>query len=569
MLNKFLSVVLLFSFPLLTGCGREQEAKAESTAPAAEKAEEVKAIQLKKAEEAKVAAAKADAEKKAAAAREQAAKLEAKAKEEKAERERLEAKAEEKAKEAKADREKAEAKAEAKEKELYERAEKLRLEQKQDEENKRKEITSKTFNLIYADAEDVAERINLAWQGDFGSQWKVSKVAQAFPEANAVMVTVPACMVKACEDIIRGVDIKPKQVYIEARFVELANNASHKLGIDWQMLDGMKGSLALDTGFHERKVQGVKTFNSDGSYTIEPGAANPGTSSANLSYVNGTIGMSELFVTLRALESSADARVFSNPKIIVASGKKATVDMTTKYPNIKISAKRTTNNGSDSLDLDMQMAAIPGTDKMMFANESFFSWGISLDVTPSVMTNGIINVEIVPTISSQTDWVTAGTADRDNASETISARYPVLDVQRLVTEFNMSSGTTAVIGGLSRTVETQKDNGIPFLRDIWGIGPRLFGSKVRVKEQKEIIVFVTVGLVDSSSIEKDAGLPKNAVLGRQYVHDIRREPGDRRHLKAEGLESLDMRSLEEQYGDPRWTNRVQRMSIPIFEKPVQ
>ena len=139
------------------------------------------------------------------------------------------------------------------------------------------------------------------------------------------------------------------------------------------------------------------------------------------------------------------------------------------------------------------MSQIPGEDKMMFAKEAFFSWGISLDVTPRVSTNGIISIQIVPTISSQSDWVTSGATDASD-STTISARYPVIDVQRLVTDFDMASGTTAVIGGLSRTVETQKDSGIPFLRDIWWIGPRLFGSKIRVKEQREIIVFVTVGL---------------------------------------------------------------------------
>ncbi len=435
-------------------------------------------------------------------------------------------------------------------------------------------ISSKTFRLEHASAEDVAERFNNTWQGDFGTQWKVLKVAQAFPEANAVMVTAPSEILTACEKIVTEIDVEPRQVSIEARFVELANNASHKLGIDWQMLDGMKGSLALDAGLHERKIKGVSEYDSStGNYKIGGLDANgvpykPASSSANLSYVNGTIGMSELYVTLRALESSEDARVFSNPKIIVASGRKATVDMTTKYPNIKISAKRTTNNGSDSLDLDMQMAAIPGSDQMMFANEAFFSWGISLDVTPRVGTNGIINVEIVPTISSQADWVTAGTTDKDNASETISARYPVLDVQRLVTRFNMASGTTAVIGGLSRTIETQKDNGIPFLQNIWWIGPKLFGSKVRVKEQKEIIVFVTVGLVEPTAIEKDVGLPKNAVLGRQYVKDVRREPGDRKRLKSEGLGSLDMRSLEEQYNDPRWTNRVQRSIWSLDDTPM-
>jgi type II secretory pathway component GspD/PulD (secretin) len=199
------------------------------------------------------------------------------------------------------------------------------------------------------------------------------------------------------------------------------------------------------------------------------------------------------------------------------------------------------------------MAAIPGEDKFMFAKEAFFSWGIDLEVTPRISTNGLINVSIVPTISSQTDWVTAGAADTsetDSNTGTYSAKYPVINVQRLITEFNMQSEMTAVVGGLSRTIETQKDNGIPWLRDIWWIGPKLFGSKVRVKEQKEILVFVTVGLVNPREMKNDAGLPKNAVLGRQYTKGQRHEPGDRQRGALEGVSSLDLRPLELQAKDP-------------------
>ncbi len=450
--------------------------------------------------------------------------------------------------------------------------EKAAAELKAEAQLERRRISTRVFRLAHASAEEVAARFNATWSGDFGTTWKVAKIAQAFPEANAVMVTAPQMVLDACEKVVEEVDVEVPQVYIEARFIELANNASHKLGIDWQMLDGMKGSLSLDAGLNVRKVKGVSSYNSaDGTYTLS--GTDGGKSTANLSHINGTIGMSELYVILRALESSEDARTFSNPKIIVSSGKKANIDMTTKYPNVKISAKRTTNSGGDSLDLDMQMASIPGEDKLMFANESFFSWGISLDVTPRISTNGLINVQIVPTISSRSDWVVSGTMD-DSDAGTISAKYPVIDVQRLVTEFNMASGSTAVIGGLSVTVETQKDNGIPWLRDWWWIGPRLFGSKVRVKEQREIVVFVTVGIVDPRDIKSDAGLPKNAVLGRQYTEDIRREPGDRKRQRAEGMKSLDMRSLEEQYADPRRTNRVQRaewslgdIALPFTKDP--
>jgi type II secretory pathway component GspD/PulD (secretin) len=440
---------------------------------------------------------------------------------------------------------------------------------KDEQDAKRKEelrqIDTKVFRLNHASAEEVAQKFNEMWNGEFGQTWKVSKMAVAFQESNSIMITAPLLILNACEKMIMELDVAAPQVYIEARFVELSNNASHKLGIDWQMLDGMQGSMKLGGGFQGTKLgEGVENYtpaigNNQPSYSL----SGTKSSDADISYFNGTLDFSEMYLIMRALESSEDAKVFSNPKIIVSSGKKAKVDMTEKYPNVTVSAKRTTSGDSNSLDLSMNMAAIPGEDKFMFAKEAFFSWGIELEVTPRINTNGLINVSIVPTISSRTDWVTAGASDtindKENSAGTYSSKYPVINVQRLITEFNMASETTAVIGGLSRTIETQRDNGIPWLRNIWWIGPKLFGSKVRVKEQKEILVFVTVGLVDPHNVRKDAGLPKNAVLGRQFVKGRQLEPGDREGVN-QGLESLDLRPLSIQAKDPLNTNVVESVS---------
>ena len=528
--------------------------KAEPAKPAAPDIEAItKAAQAAADKAVKELTAKAVKEAAEKAAADAAAAKEAK---EHAEKLRLEAKdqAEKLRIEARADAEKMRAEARADAEKSRVEAKEARAKEEAEAEASRKQIDTRIFRLAHASAEEVAECFNKMWSGDFGVTWKVTKMAVAFPESNSIMVTAPRIILDACEKSIRDLDVEAQQVYIEARFVELSNNASHKLGIDWQMLDGMKGSLALDAGWNERKIEGVSEYNSaDGSYKLNSAANDTGRTSANLSYINGTIGMSELALVLRALESTEDAKVFSNPKIIVSSGKKAKVDMTEKYPNVTISAKRTTSGSSDSLDLSMNMAAIPGEDKFMFAKEAFFSWGIDLEVTPRINTNGLINVSIVPTISSRTDWVTAGASDtskEDSNAGTYSARYPVINVQRLITEFNMQSEMTAVIGGLSRTIETQKDNGIPWLRDIWWIGPKIFGSKVRVKEQREILVFVTVGLVNPRVINENVGLPKNAVLGRQYTLGQKLEPGDRPQKTLEGIESLDMRLLEEQAKDP-------------------
>ena len=448
-------------------------------------------------------------------------------------------------------------------------------------------ISTRTFKLNHVQAEDVAEKFNNTWSGDFGLTWKLGKIAQAFPEANVVMVTAPGAILDACEKVIADVDIEPMQVYIEARFVELGTTAMHKLGIDWSMFEGMKGTATMGAGINGYNVgKGVEEYtrtvldaNGTTSYKLAGGTttgtskAFKGDSDGSISHFSGTLDFSEMYLVLSALERENDTRIFSNPRIIVASGRKAVVDMTTKYPNITVAAKRTSNSNSDSIDLDMKMAAIPGEDKFMFAKEAFFSWGIQLEVTPRVGPNGQISVSIVPTISSQSDWVTAGAADtnykRSDNIGSYSARYPVIDVQRLVTDFAMRSGTTAVIGGLSRTVEEQVDSGIPWLRDCPWLGPRLFGGKSRQKVQKEIIVFVTVGLAEPGMLPTDVGLPKNAVLGREYVDDKRREPGDRRNGAA-GVTSLDLRPLEEQAADPAWTNRAEkvesRFPLPFTKK---
>ena len=436
-------------------------------------------------------------------------------------------------------------------------------------------ISTKTYKLNHVNATEVAEKFNEVWGGDFGQQWKVQKMAVAFEESNTLMLTAPGQILEACEKTLMELDVEAQQVYIEARFVELGNNASHKVGIDWSMLGGMKGSVGIGGGIQQYNLgNGVSDF----TRRSEPGEhpreqfsiSGDRGSDGSIAYFRGTLDFSDMYLILKALDETEDTKTFSNPKIIVSSGKMAKVDMTTKYPNVQIATKRTLNGNSDSIDLDMKMAAIPGEDKFMFAKEAFFSWGISLDVTPRIGTNGLINVQIVPTISTCSEFVSA--SDSVGESGAYTAKYPVIDMKRLITEFNMKSGETAVIGGLSKTEERQVENGIPVLRSIPWIGPRLFGSMERVKEQKEIIVFVTVGLVDPNHMKPDAGLPKNAVLGRQYVNGQKLEPGDRPARAMEGQESLDLRPLEEQAKDPLNTSTPEKgfsfsQFIPFTKDP--
>ena len=59
-----------------------------------------------------------------------------------------------------------------------------------------------------------------------------------------------------------------------------------------------------------------------------------------------------------------------------------------------------------------------------------------------------------------------------------------------------------------------------------------------------VLAVVTVGLVDPEKLTLDAGLPKNAVLSRQYKEGVLKEPSDRKDA-IKGVRSLDLRDLDD------------------------
>ncbi len=405
-------------------------------------------------------------------------------------------------------------------------------------------LESRMFDLTYANAIEVAESINRTWRGWRGPGWGVNDVAVPFVDANTVMVTAPRRILDACSVMLAKADRKPRQVYIEARFVELENQALFNLGIDWQILNDLTGSASLSAGISQQNIPDniskySQEYSGGGGKSTQKYEFTKGGMADN-SYFQGTLSFSQMNIILSAFQNSQDVRTFSNPKVIVASGRQAVVDMTTKRPNVVMSSKRVTKGGENTLDIDLKLQEIPGNDKLMFAKEAFFSWGIRLEVTPRVMTNGLINIRIVPSLSIQNGSV----APILTSTEYSTVDYPIIDIQRIVTEFNMKSGMTAVIGGLSRTEEGDYDSGIPWLCEIPWIGEYLFGGKRRAKVQKDVLVFVTVGECPPEEMKADSGLPKNAVLGRTYTTGIRQEPGDRKNA-VEGVRSLDLRSLED------------------------
>ncbi len=405
---------------------------------------------------------------------------------------------------------------------------------------------TRTFELDFAKATDVA-KLFTSTLGNFGS-------ATAFGSANVVIVTASEQQLNECEKIVKSIDKQRSQVYIEARFVELSAAASRKLGLKWDAFGGDGVGVNFDgasLGFKDDMANGnvkkngnTSSSSSSQNSTLQDNVNNAthdiisdlttetvlgsGTTHSydstkthnNSRAFTGSMSIDNFSMAINAFEQMDGVSVFSNPKIIVANEETAMVDMTTKEPNITVRSSRSGTSG-DQLDITTELAIIPGKAEP-FVGEAFFSYGISLKVTPRISPSGLITVDIMPSISERQGYLEISGV----SATTPVAKYPIINMRRIQTVFTMESGKTAVIGGLSKTTESSIDSGLPFLRELPWIGPRLFGWKSREKGQKEIVIFVTVGIADPTALKEDVGMPKNAVLSRDLMAGKTKEPGD-------------------------------------------
>lgn len=476
---------------------------------------------------------------------------------------------------------------------------------------------TKTFDLKHARADEVTNLVVSAFGRDAMGKPAVSAVA--YNAGNVVIVTATEKQIFECQTMIESIDKPTPQVYIEVRFVELTAAASRQLGMKWNQLKewgatiqdvdaGMeynRGKLAsyktvgTEVRDSSRLLPGTGVTGSDGTFvdpvygkeTVQtfispgeiPGAAmtpqgltqGAGRSAEDMMWkqargIGGQLSVDGFRLAMSAFEQIDGVSIFSNPKIIVANEKEAVVDMTTKLPNVTMTASRT-GTQNDQLDISARLEVIPGDKgdrdgkgRGLFAGEAFFSWGISVKVTPRISPAGLITMVVEPSISDLNAETPYYVFD-GVSSDTPTPKFPIIDMRRMQTVFTMQDGSTAVIGGLTRTTEGSIDSGIPYLRKLPWVGPRVFGWKSREKQQKEIIIFVTVGIADPVNLPEDIGMPKNAILGRDLFTGDLKEPGDR--TKEEVLSLDDPKKAKPAAdGHPRPT--AMTPDLPVKEEPA-
>jgi type II secretory pathway component GspD/PulD (secretin) len=369
-----------------------------------------------------------------------------------------------------------------------------------------------TFILEYATVPNAAELIRQLLPED-------AKVSE-FASRNMLVVKSTESSLGEVRAVLDSIDTVRQQVYIESKFMELTDDAQKDLGIDWSVLQGYSAGTVgdtrstytdtrtdsrTDTTF--RDVSGNTYEDASGYAENQRGgsALAPWTLSGvtptvqdvstrgSIDVLTSVLSADEFRLVLSALEQNKGVNIVSNPKIIVANEEPANISIIRKEPNLKQERQQALNDTPDTITFTLDQ------------NQPFFEYGIKLDVVPSINTSSNITVQINPSLTRKF-------ADKQAGDNT----YPIIDEKSIETIFNLASGQTAAIGGLTEVTESEEEHKVPLLGSIPVLG-RLFSWKQTVHGQDETIIFVTVGLANTSQLNEETGMPSDAELARRQV----------------------------------------------------
>src|SRR5882724_1907063 len=245
--------------------------------------------------------------------------------------------------------------------------------------------------------------------------------------------------------VVRGRD----QVMLKVTVAEVARSTIKQLGID------LSGKFNYGTA--------VVNFNNANPFTANNAALVPGNN------ITGSFGTtSSVQATLRAMESAGVVRTLAEPNLTAISGESATFISGGEFPIPAGVTCQTTTAGAIGQCLQTVV---------------FKKFGISLNFTPVVLTEGRISLRVMTEVSeiSQENALQGGVA---------GTTIPSIKTRRAETTLEIPSGGSMAMAGLIQEQTKQAVNGLPGIDQLPILG-QLFRSQDFVNNQTELMVIVT------------------------------------------------------------------------------
>ncbi len=261
-------------------------------------------------------------------------------------------------------------------------------------------------------------------------------------------------------NLVRQLDVPPRQVLIDAKIYELDLTGAFSSGVEAYVDQANTGpfSRALNIA-------------SNGGVTLSVGAL--------------VLKGKELLTAVSLAESRNQAKTIASPSIIATDSVPAVMNVGQSIPVL-------TSSG----------VAVTGSSFNSVASQTT---GTTLAITARVNSSGVVTMMIDQEVSEPQPASTSSSYSNIDS--------PSFSQREFSTQVTVRDGDTIAIGGFIQDSKTLVENGIPILQRIPGLGA-LFGSKSYSDARTELIIFLTprviydTNQVDDATDEIKGGLKK-------------------------------------------------------------
>jgi general secretion pathway protein D len=285
------------------------------------------------------------------------------------------------------------------------------------------------------------------------------------PATNSLVVAAAPEDFEILRGVIEKLDIRRRQVYVEAIILEVTLDRIRQLGIELQGATGLPNGVGV----------GRTNLGRLNSALTNPGSLAglvlAGLSEQTVTLPDGTTVPAQAAL-LTALDNSNDVNILSAPNILTTDNEEAEIIVGQNVPFVASRATSETN-------LNNTFATIEREDV-----------GITLRLTPQISEGAMVRLALFEEVSAIIPNVLL------DANEV----GPTTTVRSASTTINVRDGQTIVIGGLISDAINARESKVPYLAEIPVIG-NLFKTTERNKNKINLLIFLTPHIIKD---EQDA-----------------------------------------------------------------
>jgi type II secretory pathway component GspD/PulD (secretin) len=313
-------------------------------------------------------------------------------------------------------------------------------------------------------------------------------------KSNTLYVRSTPSTIAELRRLLHSFDYNNVQVLIEARFIEVSEDAARELGVDWAG-GGQKGAVTVAGPNYNPLTPGT---------TLDP--ATIGTSAAALAGNttppnNGAFAQLvlnkglDISAKLTALEQNGKATTLSEPKILTLNNSQGVIKVSTDVAYVSGYQAQSTSTNSTTSGLNV----VQGETTALVPTYQVADTGIELKIKPSIARNSdVITLEISPVVKELTALLSTPfqyPAQVGQAPLSGNIQQPEFSTRSLSTTMHVENGQTVALGGLTSEDTSESTAGTPFLMNVPLLG-HLFRRDSRSSQRKNLVILVTAHIVD-------------------------------------------------------------------------